>query len=87
VRREGLQITTELALSRAPEAILEIRSGPGWTPARIARERDVWRALPSLPAVRAGRVYLLTDELMSIPGPRVADAILAIARALHPREF
>jgi iron complex transport system substrate-binding protein len=81
---EGLQITTELALTRAPQVILEIRSGPDWTSDRIARERDAWRALPSLPAVRDGRIYFLTEELMSIPGPRVVDAILAIAKALHP---
>lgn len=87
VPKQGLQITTELALSRAPEVILEIRSGPEWTPARVARERDDWRALPSLPAVRNGRIYVLADEKISIPGPRVADAIEVIAKVLHPEGF
>lgn len=87
VPRQSLQITTEIALASAPDAILEIHSGPGWTPARVSRERDVWRALPSIPAVRSGRIYLLTEELMSIPGPRVPDAILAMAKALHPGKF
>ena len=87
VPKEGLQITTELALSRAPDVVIEIRSDPGWTPARIQRERDGWRALPSLPAVRTGRIYFLTDDLMSIPGPRVVEAILQIAKVLHPGEF
>jgi len=40
-----------------------------------------------VPAVRTGRIYLLTDELMSIPGPRVVQAIEAIAKALHPNSF
>ena len=87
IPRQSLQVTSELALARAPEVILEIRAGPGWTPARAAQERDAWRALASVPAVRTGRVYLLTDEVMSIPGPRVPDAVLHMARALHADVF
>jgi iron complex transport system substrate-binding protein len=87
VPRQSLQVTTEIALAKAPEVIVEIHSGPGWTANRISRERDVWRVLPSVPAVRTGRIYLLTDELMSIPGPRVVQAIEAIAKALHPNAF
>jgi iron complex transport system substrate-binding protein len=87
VRRQSLQVTSEVALARAPEVILEIRSGPEWTPARIARERTVWGALGSVPAVRTGRIYLLTDEAMSIPGPRVPDAVQQMARVLHPDVF
>jgi iron complex transport system substrate-binding protein len=87
VRRQSLQVTSELALARAPEVILEIRAGPEWTPARAASERNVWRALASMPAVRTGRIYLLTDEVMSIPGPRVPEAALEMARRLHPDIF
>jgi len=87
VKRQTIQITAELVLARAPAAIVEIHSGPDWTPARIARERDVWRPLASVPAVRDGRIYILTDEMISIPGPRVADAAAAIAKVLHPDIF
>lgn len=87
VQRQSLQVTSELALARAPEVILEIRAGPEWTPVRIARERDVWRTLASVPAVRTGRIYLLTDEVMSIPGPRVPEAVGQMARVLHPDLF
>jgi iron complex transport system substrate-binding protein len=87
VRRQSVQVTSELALARAPEVILEIRTGPEWTPARAARERDSWRALASVPAVRTGRVYLLNDEVLSIPGPRVPDAVRQIAGVLHPEVF
>jgi iron complex transport system substrate-binding protein len=87
IAKQSLQVTTEVALSKAPEVILELHSGPGWTPARISQERQIWRALPSVPAVRTGRIYLLTDELMSIPGPRVVQAVRAMAQALHPGQF
>jgi iron complex transport system substrate-binding protein len=87
VNRQSLQVTAELLLARAPDVILEIESGPGWTDERIARERSVWRTLASVPAVRSGKIYLLTDEMMSIPGPRVANATLAMAKVLHPEVF
>ena len=41
----------------------------------------------SLTAVTSERVYLLDDNLVSRPGPRVAEGILQIARALHPDVF
>jgi iron complex transport system substrate-binding protein len=87
VPRESIQVTTELAIAKAPDVILEFRSGPGWTPARALRERDAWRAIGSVPAVRNGRVHILIDEKLSIPGPRVAEAALAIAKVLHPGVF
>lgn len=41
----------------------------------------------SLTAVSGDRVYLLDDNLVSRPGPRVAEGIEQIARALHPDVF
>ena len=38
-------------------------------------------------AVAAGRVFLLDDNLVSRPGPRVVDGIRQIAEALHPDIF
>jgi iron complex transport system substrate-binding protein len=84
VKRQSLQATTEILLTRAPEVILETYSSAGWTPARLAQERGVWQALPTLPAVRTNRVYILTDEMLLIPGPRVADAVRLLAKTLHP---
>jgi iron complex transport system substrate-binding protein len=51
---------------------------------RAEAERRVWNALPSLPAVRTGRVYLLAGDEFVVPGPRVVEAAEAIARTLHP---
>lgn len=84
VKRQSLQATTEILLARAPDVILETYSSAGWTPARLAEERAVWQALPTLPAVRGNRVYILTDEMLLVPGPRVADAVRLLAKTLHP---
>jgi iron complex transport system substrate-binding protein len=83
VKRENLQATAELLLTRAPEVIVEIRTASGWTPDRISLERAVWNRLPSLPAVRSGRIHFLTDDAISIPGPRVAASARNLAATLH----
>lgn len=41
----------------------------------------------NLAAVAEGRVYLLDDNLVSRPGPRVVEGIRQIAEALHPDAF
>lgn len=41
----------------------------------------------SLAAVSAGRVYVLDDNLVSRPGPRVVEGVRQIAEALHPDVF
>jgi len=83
VRRQSLQASAELLIARRPEVILEAHPTEDWTPERLARERDVWRGLPSLPAVRNGRVYILADDVLVIPGPRVVEAARLMAEVIH----
>jgi cobalamin transport system substrate-binding protein len=85
VKRESVQATTELMLQRAPEAIIEMRQSVKAD--EIAAERSVWSTLSSLPAVRTGRIYILTDSSLPVPGPRVAEATALIAKTLHPEAF
>ena len=39
--------------------------------------------LRRLPAVRAGRVFAVDPDLTSRPGPRLADGLVLVARAIH----
>lgn len=50
------------------------------TPNRIAR-RPGWEAIP---AVQHGRVLVFAEDLFGRPGPRLADGLERLARALHP---
>jgi iron complex transport system substrate-binding protein len=86
VKRQAVQATTELILSRRPDVILDLR-GEEISPETDRRETAVWQALPSVPAVRTGRVYLFGDQRTVVPGPRVAEAIELFARTLHPESF
>lgn len=83
IKRESVQATTELILARAPEVIVELK--PEDFPAnQRALEREVWKRLPAVPAVRSDRTLLLVGHEFVVPGPRIADATEKLARALHP---
>ena len=84
VTRQSLQVSVETLLARAPDVILELRPSEGWSVERLARERAVWNSLTSVPAVRDGRVYILADDLLLVPGPRVVEAVRMMAGVLHP---
>ena len=85
VQRESVQATTELILQRAPEVILELRAesrdsqGIG-----LQMEIESWSPLSAVPAVKNGRVIILHGSGLVVPGPRVADAVERVAKALHP---
>lgn len=84
VGRESLQATTEIILARAPEVILELR--PEDIPAGKAldEETQAWSRLAAVPAVRTGRVYFITGQQTTVPGPRVADGVERMSKVLHP---
>jgi iron complex transport system substrate-binding protein len=88
VKQESVQASTEVILTRKPDVILEVRSDSGaLAPADRAAELAVWRAVPSVPAVRNGRVVFLSDDRILVPGPRVVEGTQLLARALHPEAF
>jgi ABC-type Fe3+-hydroxamate transport system substrate-binding protein len=86
VPRESVQPSSETLLVRAPEVILEVRASPS-SPGVLRQERDAWSVLPSIPAVRTGRIHFLNGDYLVVPGPRVGHATEAFARALHPEVF
>jgi iron complex transport system substrate-binding protein len=85
INAESVQATSELILTRAPDVIVEIRSADILSDADRARELASWRPLASVPAIRAGRIYLLTRKGFAVPGPGVADSADELARTLHPQ--
>jgi iron complex transport system substrate-binding protein len=84
LRRQSADMSTEMILTRAPEVILELHYGESLKQENIGRERQVWNALGSVPAVKSNRVYLLTGDEFVVPGPRIVLAAEQFAKALHP---
>jgi len=82
LKQQAVQATAELIIARRPEVILELRAEP-LTPDRQAKELATWTQLSSVPAVRDGRVHIIADPRVVVPGPRVGDGVELIARVLH----
>lgn len=76
-------VSREGVLALDPDWILELWPVP---PAgRSARDLEGdWRAWPELHAVRADRVRALTQDCLSLPGPRLLEAARLLDRTLAP---
>jgi iron complex transport system substrate-binding protein len=84
LRKQAVDMSTELILTRAPEVIVELHYGDSVRPERMGSERLVWNALASVPAVKSDRIYLLTGDEFVVPGPRIVLAAERLSRTLHP---
>ncbi len=87
VRRESIQPSHEVLLVRAPEVIVELRARGLFAAGAEKEEKAAWSTLPSIPAVRNGRIHMLDGDYLVVPGPRIAAAAETIARAIHPDAF
>jgi iron complex transport system substrate-binding protein len=83
IKRQMVQVSTEMILARAPEVIIELQYGTAMKPERLEAERRAWNALPSVPAVKNHRVHLLVGDEFVIPGPRIVSAARRFADVLH----
>jgi iron complex transport system substrate-binding protein len=80
---QWVQISLEELLILDPDMILLGDALYGETPEKVAA-RPGWEVLS---AVQDGRIYPFDDTLVSRPGPRLVDALEAMARFLHPGLF
>jgi len=82
--RESVQVSTETILAYAPEIILELR--PDDIPAGQPMQDELasWGRLAAVPAVKNHRVLFIAGQAVTVPGPRVADSVERMAKALHP---
>ena len=88
VRSENIaQVSSEAILAASPDVIIEIRFDEYLREDVIDNERDVWRRLSTLPAVRNGRIHFVTGHRFVVPGPGVIEATEELARMLHPAVF
>lgn len=88
VKLQSVQASTEQVLAARPDVILETRaSNESFPQGQRGTEMNAWKTLASVPAVKNGRVVFLSDDRIVVPGPRVAEGTLLIAKALHPEVF
>lgn len=77
------QPSEEAVLEMAPEVVIAL-TRRDYDSERLVEEHP---AFFTLPAVQSGRVYGIDPDLVSRPGPRVADGLERLARLLHPEAF
>jgi len=78
------EISAEEVAKRNPDVIMSMDShGKKITPDVLAG-RPGWGEIK---AVKNGRIHLIGDNLVSRPGPRLADALETMAKALYPDLF
>lgn len=81
----GKTTSAEDIAAAQPEVLIAAWCGAG---DRVPLEKVVeQRQWSDLPAVRAGRVFCINDELLNTPASNLIDGLHAIAWALHPELF
>jgi iron complex transport system substrate-binding protein len=77
------QISAETLIASDPDIILLADALDGITPESVA-ERPGWEAIT---AVINNAIYPIDPNIMSVPGPRLVDALEETVRLLHPELF
>lgn len=78
------EASKESLLLRAPDIILEFHAGETLSDEEKAAFQADWNAFPTVPAVKNGRVYIITESFSLRPGPRVDLIARLLAGILHP---
>jgi len=77
-------LSPQRAVALAPDVVLINATGDDAAPDRLEAVRRAWAGLTSIPAVANGRVVILTEPYLTIPGPRVGLAARRLADVIHP---
>ena len=77
------QLSAEVIIERDPEVIILADEAAGVTVESL-NDRPGW---DTLTAVKEGRVCLVDPDIVSRPGPTVADGLEALAQCIYPELF
>jgi len=77
------QLTQEEILDRDPEVIILADADAGESPQTV-KARPGWGVIS---AVKNDRIHVIDPDIVSRPGPRVAEGLEELARLLYPERF
>ena len=74
-------VTTDLekVISLSPEVIIQVAMGSETNEG----VREGWSRWSSIPAAKNGRIWVLTPDLITRPGPRIIEGLKLIEKAIH----
>lgn len=84
VEQAYFEASKESVVLRAPDIIIEFHAGEDLSEDEKRRFAADWQRLPSVPAVRDGRIHLFLESYGLRPGPRVAKIAAELAKMAHP---
>lgn len=77
------KVSLEEILARDPEVIVDMGHRSDLEEGEIRAIQSLWRQFPRLQAVRQNGVFVVQEDLFVVPGPRVAEAVKALAGMIH----
>lgn len=77
-------VSAETILRLKPEVIVDLVFEEAAQRLGQQRIRRDWQQLDRLPAVGAGRVFVVADDRVKLPGPNVVRLVECLAGLLHP---
>ena len=72
---------SEILVDLKPDAVILLK--PGAQPDTLDKTKQSWTRLPDIPAAKHGRIYLIPDKNVLLPGSHVADLAEKIYECLH----
>lgn len=67
-----------------PEVIIEIAPGAEEAGVDVSTAREAWQSFDQVNAVANGKVFVLTEDYLAVPGPRVLRIVEQFRELLHP---
>lgn len=77
-------VSAEGLLALDPEVIIQVRDDVESRGASPGDIEAAWRTAPYLRAVKNGRVYVISDDFVTIPGPRFVKTLERFAAIIQP---
>ncbi len=78
------ELSREGLLAVDADVVLDVLTDGGARGISKADALADWRGLADLRAVENGRVHVLTENFVVIPGPRIVETVRTFAELLHP---
>jgi iron complex transport system substrate-binding protein len=77
-------IAREAMLQANPEVIVDLIKVASAPDGSAESYREAWGQMKHIDAVKDGRVYVLTEDYATVPGPRFVLVVEDLAKLLHP---
>ena len=80
-------LTAEGILHMNPDVIIEVMPISYLQNFSLEEALNDWKSLGDLKAFQDRHIYILTQDYLTIPGPRVGQALMDLAKCIHPEKF